>query len=413
MHPAQPGWDLNGRALRWCLYAVLAACAAVGLNDLARIGWLGPDLHEDFFGIWSFARFGLLHPGTGIYDFTRLQAFQHATAPGFTGFYPCPYPPSFLAMIAWLGHLPIGPAKSVWTVAGLTLLAGAGWAMFRPPLRAFALLALILAPASLLNATIGETAFFGTALLVAGFAWLPSRPMLAGLAFGLLTLKPQLGVLVPIALLARADWRAILTSMLTALGLAAASLLLFPLGLWRAWLRALPRYQQVMTTNSAHLSHFMATINAAALDLHAPPNLALAAQIIGGIAIALITWLCFRRADYRLAVAALLAGTALAAPHDYVYDTVFLTPAMLLAVDWMATRRMRLSTPLLALFLAVYVFPLIITHNAAACLTYIILEALLFAGLARLALGNAPARENGGAARTPLHDKPLKTWRPA
>ncbi|GLR66751.1 hypothetical protein GCM10010909_14310 [Acidocella aquatica] len=390
MPPEESGWDINGRALRWCLLAVLAGCAAVGLNDLAWIGWLGPDLHEDFFGIWSFARFSVLHPGAGIYDFARLQAFQQEAAPDFAGFYPCPYPPSFLAMIAWLGHLPIGLAKSLWTVAGLALLTGAGWVMFRPPLRGFALLAIALAPASLLNATIGETAFFGTALLMAGFAWLPARPVLAGIAFGLLTLKPQLGVLVPIALLARGDWRAIVTAGLTALGLAGASLLVFPFSLWRAWLRVLPRYQQVMEGNTAQLSHFMATLNAAALDLHAGAGVALAAQLIGGIAIALVVWVCFRRADYRLAVAALLAGTALAAPHDYVYDTVFLPVALLLAGEWMAARGMRISTPLLALFLAVYVFPLAISRNADICLIYIVLEALMFLSIARLALKGAP-----------------------
>ena len=368
------------------LLAVLAACAAVGLNDLAWIGWLGPDLHEDFFGIWSFARFSLVHPGAGIYDFVRLQAFQHAAAPDFTGFYPCPYPPSFLAMIAWLGHLPVGPAKALWTLAGLALMTGAGWVMFRPPLRWFALLAMALAPASLLNATIGETAFFGTALLVAGFAWLPARPVLAGIAFGLLTLKPQLGVLVPVALLARGDWRTILAAGLTVLGLAGASLLVFPLSLWRAWLRVLPQYQQMMVSNPAHLSHFMATINAGALDLHASAGVALAAQVVGGVGIALVVWVCFRRADYRLAVAALLAGTTLAAPHDYVYDTVFAVVALLLAGEWMAAQGMRMATRVLALFLAAYVYPLAITRDADICLIYIVLEALVFFSIARLAL---------------------------
>ena len=371
----------------------IAACAAVALYDLVRIGWLGPDAHEDFFGIWSFARFSVLHPGSGIYDFPRLQVFQEAVAPDFTGFYPCPYPPDFLAAIVWLGHLPIGPAKALWTVAGLALLTGSGWLMFQPPFRRFALLAMVLAPASLMNAAIGETAFFGTALLVAGFAWVPTSPVLAGVAFGLLTLKPQLGVLVPVAFLARGDWRVIVATVLTALAMVGVSLLVFPPEMWAAWWRVLPLYQHVTQGNAA----LMAAIDAGALDLHVPAGIALAAQGMGGLGIALVVWFCFRRADYRLAVAALLAGTALAAPHDYVYDTVFVVVALLLTGVWMAGRGMRLTTPVLALYLTAYLFPFEVTRNAAACFVYIVLEALVFCSIAWLALGGAKT----GSTRLP------------
>lgn len=359
----------------------------MALADLIWTGWFGPNKYLDFYGIWSFARFGVLHPGTGIYDFLRLQAFQLELAPGFRGFYPCPYPPDFLAAIAWLGHLPIGPAKALWTLAGLAMLAGAGALLFKPPLRRVAVLALLVAPASVLNASIGETAFFATALLVAGFAWLPESPVLAGIAFGALTFKPQLGVLIPIALLARGEWRTIFTTGLTALALAGLSLLMSPLDMWRAWLVVLPRYQHLVLDNTAQLTHYMATLDAAAFDLHAPPGAAMVVQGVGSLGIAVVVWLSFRRADYRLAVAALLAGTALAAPHDYVYDTVFVVAAVLLAGEWMAAQGMRLSLLRLVLYLCLYLFPLEMSLNVAVCFIYILLEALVFISIARLALG--------------------------
>jgi hypothetical protein len=115
------------------------------------------------------------------------------------------------------------------------------------------------------------------------------------------------------------------------------------------------------------------------------------------LGIALVVWFCFRRADYRLAVAALLAGTALAAPHDYVYDTVFVVVALLLTGVWMAGRGMRLTTPVLALYLTAYLFPFEVTRNAAACFVYIVLEALVFCSIAWLALGGAKT----GSTRLP------------
>ena len=117
------------------------------------------------------------------------------------------------------------------------------------------LLALLASPASLLCGVTGETAYFTSALLLFGFAALPTRPLLAGLAFGLLTLKPQLGVLIPFFLLARGDWRAILAASATALGLVALSCLAFPPSLWLLWAHTLPTYQtQYFTGHGLNLN---------------------------------------------------------------------------------------------------------------------------------------------------------------
>ena len=44
-------------------------------------------------------------------------------------------------------------------------------------------------------------------MLITIFAWLDRRPVAAGVLIGLLTLKPQLGILFPVMLIASARWR--------------------------------------------------------------------------------------------------------------------------------------------------------------------------------------------------------------
>jgi hypothetical protein len=186
-----------------------------------------------------------------------------------------------------------------------------------------------LAPASGVNAVLGETGYFTAAALVAGFALLPGRPLWAGVLFGALLLKPQLAVLLPFALLGLRAWRALFAMIGTALGLAALSCLLFSPQLWPAWLGALPVYQGLVGQNP-RLFGLMIDLGALPLRLGAPPGMSMALQLGVSAALALGCFFAFRRGDYRLALAALFTGALAAAPHALLYDAPAATLAPLL-----------------------------------------------------------------------------------
>src|SRR3546814_8773713 len=64
------------------------------------------------------------------------------------------------------------------------------------------LLALLLAPATFANFSDGQNGFLTGALLIGGLRLLGTKPIVAGILFGILTVKPQLGIRLPFALLA-------------------------------------------------------------------------------------------------------------------------------------------------------------------------------------------------------------------
>jgi len=70
---------------------------------------------------------------------------------------------------------------------------------------------------------------FGAALL-----FLERRPVLAGVFFGCVTYKPQFGILVPLALVAFRQWRALVSAGVTAAFLASASIAVFGTDVWSA-----------------------------------------------------------------------------------------------------------------------------------------------------------------------------------
>jgi hypothetical protein len=98
------------------------------------------------------------------------------------------------------------------------------------------LVAALACPASAINAIDGQAVFLVAALIVGGFGLLERRPYLGGLVLGLLTFKPQFCILVPIALIAAGQWRALLASGLSALAMMIASGLIFGWDLWVRWI---------------------------------------------------------------------------------------------------------------------------------------------------------------------------------
>jgi hypothetical protein len=335
-------------------------------------------LNCDCMAFWSFPRFAATHPVGQIYEAAALQAFQHELFPGFGSFYPYLYAPTMLLPLWWLKNLSYGWAEIIWTLAGITTLA-TGVKLAFPQCRWAVLAALLASPAALISTATGETAFFTTGLLLAGFGLLPHRPGLAGVAFGLLTLKPQLGVLIPFFLLARGEWRAIATASLTALALAGLSCLVFPPGLWLIWAQTLPRYQADYFAATGLNLNIIVTPAANLVVLGVKPHLAWLVQIGCFITVAgLVTWLA-RRGPYPLAVAALLTGTFLAQPHAYAYDSMVLTAALAFCLP------LRPTAWQLALAGLIYLGPLMLLTPAWHWFFYAAPEALLFVAIAALA----------------------------
>jgi hypothetical protein len=355
------------------LSVVVALCLCVNLAVALWGLYTHPALNSDFMAFWSFPRFAAAGDVLGIYDAASLQKFQQTLYPGFHSFYPFLYPPTWLVATFWLKNFGFAAAQTIWTLAGLAALAAAGWRFFPPGWRAVGIVAMLASPAALLNGATGETGFFTTALLLAGFAALPRRPVLAGIAFGLLTLKPQLGVLIPILLLARGEWRAIAAAGVTALALIVLSCIFFPPALWAEWARTLPAYQAGYFAAGGKLNlNILVTVAANLVTLGAGAKTAWAAQAASSLMVAIAVFCAARRAEQKFAVAMLFAGIFLAVPHAYAYDSIILTAALVLAAESSVTWLFA------ALALVIYLAPFLLLTPAQKWFLYALPEAILF-----------------------------------
>ena len=300
----------------------------------AHPGLIGPNYNApgtDWMVFYDAARDWLTGRHDEIFDgfaFTaRLNADFGYWLSGPLPFHPWLYPPSFLLLVLPFGLLPFGAADAAFlllTLAALAVALAAGTWPKRQ--RALQFLAVVLAPGAAVTVIQGQNAFLIAAVLVAGVTLLDRRPLLAGAVLGVLSVKPQFCLMVPVAVLAAWNVRAMLAGIASALALFALSAAVLGWHAWEMWLANLLHPSAEAYANWVDWSLLWGhSVLTCALLLGVPQPWAGMVQA-GAIAIAAAAVAAaFARpmaADLRLAI--LLAATLLAAPQVSPYDTVML-----------------------------------------------------------------------------------------
>ena len=193
----------------------------------------GRPIANDFVDVYAAGRLALEGAAASAYDWPLHKAAEvRALGHDFSDYYGWHYPPPFLFVAMALALLPYLAAAALWLVATLTAYAVALRAILAE--RAGILLALGF-PAAIWNITAGQNGFLTASLIGGTLALLERRPALAGICLGLLTYKPQFGLLFPLVLIVDRRWTTISVAAPVALAMAAASWLAFGSASWQAF----------------------------------------------------------------------------------------------------------------------------------------------------------------------------------
>ena len=263
------------------------------------------------------------------------------------------YPPTYFLIVAPFALLAYAPAYVLWVVA-----TGAAWlATLRlAGLRDAFVFVVVACPPAFHAVITGQNGFLTAALLAIAALFADRRPVVAGLAAALLTVKPQLGVLLPIAYIAAGCWRAFAVAAAGALLLAAASFWAFGAETWRAMLDGFASTSDNLAAGLLPLYKMMTPFAAARLA-GLPTAAAAGVHIAFASAAIVFVALVWRRVrDAELRAAALLASVFFVAPYGYYYEAIILAvPAALVARRGLATGWLRYEQ--LAL-VAAFILPL-------------------------------------------------------
>ncbi len=304
-----------------------------GANGLDPLGY---HWGHDFANYWSGGRFAVTGRVGVLYDLDAyFLAVKSDLSPdlGFSNF---SYPPNVLPLLAPLGFLSFGAAFAVWTVAGLAALA---WTVTvgigRRDRRAVALL--VLSPIVVFCLAFGQASTFFAAMLVGGLSIRSRRPVLAGILFGLATVKPQLGAILPFYLLWVRDWRAIGAATLTAALLVGLSLLFWGTAPWRDYLAVTMPYQSDVVINPqrygsiAQLEYSpFVTLRMFGVSVAIAGAIHALLAVVGGVAAIMAA----RRArSTAFTVAAMAFATVMIQPYSLAYDLIIPATALVILAD--------------------------------------------------------------------------------
>ena len=320
----------------------------------------GLGIPTDFVNVWSAGKLALQGHAADAYDWATQKQLQIAIlGQSYPGNFAWHYPPPFLFVAAILASFPYVAAYMAWPLISFVPFAFVLRGLVGRP---FGWLLAAAFPVVLVNTLIGQNGFL-TAALVGGTLYLmPVRPVLAGICLGLLSYKPQYGLLFPLVLIVASQWTVFVTAGVVAVLMAIASLAAFGTEAWLAWWHWLPMASQAFLSEGRAPWGKMQSIFATVRFFDGTEHFAWICQwtMTALVACALVALWC-SRLRYSIKAAGLATGTLLATPYLFLYDVMVLAvPVALLIRIGLKSGFRKYEFPALGAILALlFIYPVV------------------------------------------------------
>jgi len=337
---------------RVLLFSIMIGAVGISVVAIERANrrFEGPLRGADFVHFYTLGQLAYTHQVSAMYDMTALHDAQVALVPDSKTFlYPPVYPPHVPLLFVPMTRWSYETALLVWnalTIAGYLLIV---WSAWKPvsavlPDRSVMIVAAIAFPPFWMLVLYGQITILILAAFWAGWMALErGRHFLAGVAFGLLAIKPQFGVPLAVVVLARRDW-AMLRGAVASVGLQSAVVWMF-LGpeVFRSFASTL-----TFTLNHVDLleskpiySHSLRTVTRLVPNWIGIP--------LWGVAAGTVLWQTARvwrsEAPTSVRVGTVILASVLVNPHVIVYDATVLAMPLIWFAAYMRDDSRRSFAP--------------------------------------------------------------------
>ncbi len=284
-------------------------------------------LFGDFNTFRSAALHAAAHQLDAVYDIARVSRLLATNNLKDFAFFLNPPTGLFIVYpLAWFDSV---PALILWNIAQFALL----FAVFRTDyvqylfrqaghgaVNTYALLGISFVAFSTQNILYGQVAVFCAALFLSVLAWRKSHPILAGIVLGIFSFKPQLGILLPLLLLAEGNWKVLVWTLFTTLVMIALSLGIWGPGLWKDYGQMVTIRSEFLTANPSFLFIISTSAYAAIRNLGASATTGILLQVALSASLLAMIWPVLRRSQESHKILMLTLCTYLVTPYSLVYD---------------------------------------------------------------------------------------------
>jgi len=301
----------------WGVFAVLAISFVVKIAWFSRLGvWHDRDL-VDFDVFHIVAQKVWLGGLDQIYRFVDLLKIQREASGGQGGFMPWTYPPQFDLLLAPLGLIPANVAYILFTAAT--------FAFYIVVLRSiagsyFVLLLVVLFPAMGITMACGQNGFLTGGLIGLICLYFDERPAVAGLALGLMVIKPHLAVAFAAYAFLKRSWSVVATAGAVVLVSSGVCTVIFGAQIWTAFFRSVQDSSSFLEQGFYPLFRMISVYAALRTS-----GLSASAAFLGQAAMAvlllgLIPFALYRRLPARSVLGLTATVSVCISPYAYDYD---------------------------------------------------------------------------------------------
>lgn len=275
---------------------------------------------------WTASHLALAGEPASVYDYEYFAKVEKELTG--IGPHPWPYPPTALLIDLPLSLLPYFVSLAVWLAVTMSLYLLVLYGIAPHPAVFLWALGFF---GTFQNFYFGQNGFISATLLGGGLLLLQSSPFLGGILLGLVSYKPHIAVLIPLALVLGRQWRALGGAVLAAAVLALASVLVFGFGIWMDFFASIPNTMSNLRGTDKWFFKMPSVYAAARLAGYGSKGAWIfhSLSMLGGVA--LMVWMWAKRTSWALRNSALVLAILLFSPHIWYYDVVLLA----LALAWL------------------------------------------------------------------------------
>ncbi|CAJ0808977.1 glycosyltransferase family 87 protein [Ralstonia flaminis] len=322
----------RGSQIMLCLSLLIFALGAWVTHGFTDTRITGPA--SDFSVFWAASHIALHSHPLHAYDIDKIMAVinQYGTLEaGTERILPWLYPPTFLLLVLPLSLLPLWPSYLLFMLAtGLFYVkATLGLLGRQVDSRQHAWMSIVGSPAVFVTVLMGQNSMLTAGLAATAVAWLDKRPVLAGVAIGLLAIKPQLALLFPVVLLVTRAWKTLASAAVTAVVFTAVSIAVCGWDTVPAFFHNAHWAETNLVEHGGTAWYVMPTFLAAARAAGFGVKLAYVTQMTMAVLAVITTAYVWRRSnDSGLRIAVLATGTLLISPYVRAYELTWLVVAI-------------------------------------------------------------------------------------
>jgi len=234
------------------------------------------------------------------------------------------YPPHFWLFTWPLSFFPYLLSLILWSVFSVTV--------FYKSLELYGLpkqdiIILCLTPAIIICLIGGQNGLISAALILSAFYFKDNRPILAGFLLACLTYKPQMGFLIPLALMLSRDWKVIFWAGVFTVMLIVSSIIIFGTHVWLDYFHNVIPFQMYILENMGRPFNIMVpSIFKSLHNFGVNTDIAMQVQyVLGLLSVLIVIWAFWRVRNRDLQLALFLTATCMFSPYLVIYDLPILT----------------------------------------------------------------------------------------